>query len=62
MVEVEVDTLLGHVRVLRAHTGIAVGKLAAPTLARSQAAGAIIQGWATPSTRAARSIPRPATF
>jgi xanthine dehydrogenase YagR molybdenum-binding subunit len=43
-VEVEVDTLLGHVRVLRAHSGIAVGKLAAPTLARSQAAGAIVQG------------------
>ena len=31
-------------RVLRAHSGIAVGKLAAPALARSQAAGAIIQG------------------
>ena len=44
VVEVEVDTLLGHVRVLRAHSGIAVGKLAAPTLARSQAAGAIVQG------------------
>jgi xanthine dehydrogenase YagR molybdenum-binding subunit len=44
VVEVEVDTLLGHVRVLRAHSGIAVGKLAAPALARSQAAGAIIQG------------------
>ena len=44
VVEVEIDTLLGHVRVIRAHSGIAVGKLAAPTLARSQAAGAIIQG------------------
>jgi len=44
VVEVEVDTLLGHVRALRAHSGIAVGKLAAPTLARSQAAGAIVQG------------------
>ena len=44
VVEVEVDTLLGHVRVLRAHSGIAVGKLAAPALARSQAAGAIVQG------------------
>ena len=44
MIEVEVDTLLGHVRVLGVHSGIAVGKLAAPTLARSQAAGAIIQG------------------
>ncbi|HTT81461.1 MAG TPA: molybdopterin-dependent oxidoreductase, partial [Stellaceae bacterium] len=44
VIEVEVDTLLGRVRVIRAHSGIAVGKLAAPTLARSQAAGAIIQG------------------
>ena len=44
VVEVEVDTLLGHVRVLRAHSGIAVGKVAAPALARSQAAGAIVQG------------------
>ena len=42
--EVEVDTLLGHVRVVRMHTGVAVGKIAAPALARSQAAGAIIQG------------------
>jgi xanthine dehydrogenase YagR molybdenum-binding subunit len=44
VVEVEVDTLLGHVRVLSAHSAIAVGKLAAPSLARSQAAGAIVQG------------------
>jgi xanthine dehydrogenase YagR molybdenum-binding subunit len=44
VVEIEVDTALGHVRVLRAHSGVAVGKLAAPTLARSQAAGAIVQG------------------
>jgi xanthine dehydrogenase YagR molybdenum-binding subunit len=44
VVEVEVDTLLGHVRVRRAHSGIAVGKVAAPALARSQAAGAIVQG------------------
>jgi len=44
MVEVEVDTWLGHVRVLDVHTGIAVGRLVAPELARSQAAGAIIQG------------------
>ena len=44
VIEVEVDTWLGHVRVLTVHTGIAVGKLAAPTLARSQAAGSIIQG------------------
>ncbi len=44
VVEVEVDTLLGHVRVLRTHIGVAVGKLASPALARSQAAGAIVQG------------------
>jgi len=44
VIEVEVDTWLGHVRVLNAHTGLAIGKLAAPALARSQAAGAVIQG------------------
>ena len=44
VIEVEVDTWLGHVRVLGVHTGIAVGKLAAPALARSQAAGSVIQG------------------
>jgi xanthine dehydrogenase YagR molybdenum-binding subunit len=44
VIEVEVDTWLGHVKVLNVHTGIAVGKLAAPVLARSQAAGSIIQG------------------
>jgi xanthine dehydrogenase YagR molybdenum-binding subunit len=44
VVEVEVDTLLGNVRVVKVHTGIAVGKLAAPALARGQATGAIIQG------------------
>ncbi|MCP4736608.1 MAG: xanthine dehydrogenase family protein molybdopterin-binding subunit, partial [Bosea sp.] len=44
VVEVEVDTWLGHVRVLGVHTGIAVGKIAAPALARSQATGSVIQG------------------
>jgi xanthine dehydrogenase YagR molybdenum-binding subunit len=44
VVEVEVDTWLGHVRVLRAQAGIAVGKIAAPALARSQTTGSIIQG------------------
>jgi xanthine dehydrogenase YagR molybdenum-binding subunit len=44
VMEVEVDTWLGHVRVLNAYTGLAVGKLAAPARARSQAAGAVIQG------------------
>ncbi len=42
--EVEVDTMLGRVRVLRVHSGLAVGRLAAPQLARSQAEGSIIQG------------------
>jgi xanthine dehydrogenase YagR molybdenum-binding subunit len=44
VIEVEVDTWLGHVRVLRVHTGLAVGKVAAPALARSQATGSVIQG------------------
>jgi xanthine dehydrogenase YagR molybdenum-binding subunit len=44
VIEVEVDTWLGHVRVLSVHTGIAVGKVAAPQLAHSQACGAVIQG------------------
>jgi xanthine dehydrogenase YagR molybdenum-binding subunit len=44
VMEVEVDTLLGHVRVLSAYTGLTIGRLAAPLLARSQAAGSVIQG------------------
>src|SRR6476646_8192267 len=44
VIEVEVDTWLGHVRVVNVHTGIAIGKVAVPALARSQAAGAVIQG------------------
>ncbi|MBV8917054.1 molybdopterin-dependent oxidoreductase [Bradyrhizobium sp.] len=44
VVEVEVDTWLGHVRVLSVHTGLAIGKVVAPDLAHSQAAGAVIQG------------------
>ena len=44
VIEVEVDTWLGHVRVLNVYTGIAVGKIAAPALARSQATGSVIQG------------------
>jgi xanthine dehydrogenase YagR molybdenum-binding subunit len=39
-----VDTLLGHVRVVGTHSGVAVGRIAAPALARSQIAGSIIQG------------------
>jgi xanthine dehydrogenase YagR molybdenum-binding subunit len=44
VVEVEVDTWLGHVKVLKVHTGVAVGKLASPELARSQASGSLVQG------------------
>jgi xanthine dehydrogenase YagR molybdenum-binding subunit len=44
VIEIEVDTWLGQVRVLSVHSGIAVGKIAAPELARSQAAGAVVQG------------------
>ncbi len=43
VVEVEVDTWLGRMRVLRAWTGLSVGRLAAPALARNQAAGAFYQ-------------------
>ena len=43
VVEVEVDTWLARVRVVRAWTGISVGKLASAPLARNQAAGAFIQ-------------------
>jgi xanthine dehydrogenase YagR molybdenum-binding subunit len=44
VVEVEVDTLLGHVRVIRVHGGIAAGRPQLAELARSQVAGSIIQG------------------
>jgi xanthine dehydrogenase YagR molybdenum-binding subunit len=44
VVEVEVDTLLGHVRVARVHVGIAAGRPQMLELARSQVAGAIVQG------------------
>jgi xanthine dehydrogenase YagR molybdenum-binding subunit len=44
VIEIEVDTWLGKVRVVNAHVGLAIGKVAAPALARSQAAGALIQG------------------
>jgi xanthine dehydrogenase YagR molybdenum-binding subunit len=42
--EVEVDTLLGRVRVLNSHMGISVGRIYTPTLARSQVEGGVIQG------------------
>jgi xanthine dehydrogenase YagR molybdenum-binding subunit len=43
VIEVEVDTWLARVRVVRAWSGISVGKLASAPLARNQAAGAFIQ-------------------
>ena len=44
LVEVEVDTLLGRVRVTRSWTGIAAGKMVSPILAKSQVCGGVIQG------------------
>jgi xanthine dehydrogenase YagR molybdenum-binding subunit len=44
VVEVEVDTRLGRLRVLRAWGGYGVGRIVSPELARSQAQGGIIQG------------------
>jgi xanthine dehydrogenase YagR molybdenum-binding subunit len=43
VVEVEVDTWLARVRILRAWSGISAGKLASPQLARNQAAGGFFQ-------------------
>ncbi|HXT07244.1 MAG TPA: molybdopterin-dependent oxidoreductase [Roseiarcus sp.] len=43
VVEVEVDTWLGRVHVKRAWSGISVGRLASPALARNQAIGAFYQ-------------------
>src|SRR5690606_403583 len=42
--EVEVDTRLGRLRVLRTWAGFGVGRIVSPDLARSQAMGGIIQG------------------
>lgn len=44
IIEVEVDTRLGRIRVLRSHTGVAAGHIVAPALARNQALGGVIQG------------------
>ena len=43
LIEVEVDTRLGRVRVTEAWGGFGVGKIVSPTLARSQAQGGILQ-------------------
>lgn len=42
--EIEVDTRLGRIKVVRSHTGVAIGKVVTPVLARSQVQGAVIQG------------------
>jgi len=42
--EVEVDSLLGKIRVLRVWGGLAVGRIHAPKLAHSQCLGGVIQG------------------
>jgi xanthine dehydrogenase YagR molybdenum-binding subunit len=42
--EVDVDRRTGRVRVPRVWTGLAVGRVYAPTLARSQAIGGVVQG------------------
>jgi xanthine dehydrogenase YagR molybdenum-binding subunit len=44
VVEVEVDTRLARVRVLRVHAGLAVGRPISPELAAAQVHGSIIQG------------------
>ena len=43
LAEVEVDTRLGHVRVLETWSGFNVGRIVSPVLARSQACGGVIQ-------------------
>ena len=44
LVQVEVDSQLGSIRVLRAESAIAAGKIHTPALARSQVYGGMIQG------------------
>ncbi len=44
LAEVEVDTRLGRTRLLRSWSGLAVGKIATPVLARSQVCGGVIMG------------------
>ena len=62
VIEVEVDTWLGHVRVLNVHTGIAVGKLAAPDAGAQPGRGLGHPGHRLRALRGAReSIRAPAT-
>ena len=58
VIEVEVDTWLGHVRVLNVHTGIAVGKIAAPALARSVDTGKRMGDIRSPLRVTARGLHR----
>ena len=44
MAAVEVDTMLGHVKVKKVWAGMACGKIVNPELAKSQMYGAVIQG------------------
>ena len=44
LTEVEVDTRLARVRVIGSHTGIGVGRIVCPPLARSQVEGGVLQG------------------
>jgi xanthine dehydrogenase YagR molybdenum-binding subunit len=44
VVEVEVDALLGRVRVVRVDSALAAGRIHSPPMARSQAFGGVIQG------------------
>lgn len=44
LTEVEVDTVLGHVRATKAWVGVTCGKVICPPVARSQMEGAVIQG------------------
>jgi xanthine dehydrogenase YagR molybdenum-binding subunit len=55
--EVEVDTRLGRTRVVRYWSGLAVGRVQVPALARSQAEGSIIQGLGYALTEARIACP-----
>jgi xanthine dehydrogenase YagR molybdenum-binding subunit len=56
--EVEIDTWLGKTRVTRFYSGLTVGKVRVPNLARSQAEGSIIQGIGYALTEAREYDPR----
>lgn len=60
--ELEVDTRLGRVRVLRAVAGLSIGKVHSPTLARSQVEGGMIQGLSFALYEERRLDPRDGTL